>query len=79
LETALPISLPAARRRGAYDSFSEVEFKYQESPDTSLDRILITATRYVSPDHYRAPHSMVVGRNEAGRWQILEEKVQVQQ
>jgi hypothetical protein len=79
LETALPISLPAARRRGAYDSFSEVEYKFQDSTDTTLDRILITATRYVSPDRYRAPHSMLLGRNEAGRWYILEERVQVQQ
>jgi hypothetical protein len=79
LETALPISLPAARRRGAYDSFSDVEFKYQESTDSTLDRILITGTRYVSPDHYRVPHSMVVARNEAGRWLILEETVEVRQ
>jgi hypothetical protein len=79
LETALPISLPAARRRGAYDSFSDVQFKYQDSTDATLDRILITATRYVSPDHYRVPHSMVVGRSEAGRWFILEEMVEVRQ
>lgn len=88
LETALPISLPAARRRGAYDSFSDIQYQYQEpkekpensmTPPAALDRILITATRYVSPDRYRVPHSILVGRDEAGRWLILEEKVQVQQ
>ena len=60
-------AMPLARKRGDVDVYSDVQF------EELGDRTRITATRYSTLKKYRAPHKLIVGNPDGGRWKILEE------